>query len=61
VQHQIFPGHTINGPAYDELVQPFGGVGIKIDDPAELESGLKKGLKAVENGKTAIVNVALSP
>jgi len=61
VQHQIFPGHTINGPAYDELVQPFGGVGIKIDDPAELEAGLKKGLKAVENGKTAIVNVTLSP
>lgn len=59
-QHNLFFGHPINGPDYAELVKPFGGFGRKVEDPAELISALQDGLAAVEDGRTAIINVVLN-
>ncbi len=61
VKHNLFYGASINGPDYGELAPPWGGVGIKIDDPAKLKDGLKKGRDAIESGKLAIVNVEIDP
>jgi acetolactate synthase-1/2/3 large subunit len=58
-QNDIFLGHPIKGPDYAELVKPFGGVGLRVDDPAELDDVLREGMAAVEGGKTTIINAVL--
>jgi acetolactate synthase-1/2/3 large subunit len=58
-QNDLFYGHPIAGPDYGELAKPFGGVGWRVDDPTKLKSTLKAGLAAVQDGKTAIINVVL--
>jgi acetolactate synthase-1/2/3 large subunit len=58
-RHSLFYGATLGGPRYEELVAPFGGVGIRVNDRGELGSALKKGLMAVEEGRTALVDVVL--
>jgi acetolactate synthase-1/2/3 large subunit len=58
-QNDIFLGHPIKGPDYAELVKPFGGVGLRVDDPAKLDDVLREGLAAVESGKTTIINAVL--
>jgi thiamine pyrophosphate-dependent acetolactate synthase large subunit-like protein len=59
-QSGIFLGAEINSVNYDEMVLPFGGVGIKVEDPTKLDDALMAGMKAVEDGKTAIINVIVS-
>jgi acetolactate synthase-1/2/3 large subunit len=59
-QNDIFLGHPIDGPDYAELVRPFGGIGLRVDDPARLDGVLEEGMAAVKSGKTAIVNAVLS-
>ena len=58
-QNDIFLGHPIKGPDYGELVKPFGGVGLRVDDPAKLDEVLREGMAAVESGKTTIINAVL--
>ena len=58
-QHGLFFGAPINGPDYGELVAPFGGYGRRVEDPAELIPALQDGLAAVEDGRTAIINVVI--
>lgn len=58
-QNDNFLGETITGLNYEELAKPFGGVGIKVDDRAQLPDALKKAHAATKDGKTAIVNVSL--
>ncbi len=59
-QNDIYIGETINGPDYAELVAPFGGHGIRVEDPEKLPAAIAEGLAAVEAGKTTILNVVLS-
>lgn len=59
-QNDIFLGHPIKGPDYAALVEPFGGVGFRVDDPAKLDDVLRDGMAAVESGQTAIINAILS-
>ena len=59
-QSGIFLGAEINSVDYSEMIAPFGGFGIKVEDPAELDAALELGMKAVEDGKTAIINVIVS-
>jgi acetolactate synthase-1/2/3 large subunit len=60
-QNNLFYGMPINAPDYGDLVKPFGGYGRKVEDPAELIGALREGLRAVEGGKTAVINVVLGP
>lgn len=55
-----FYGETINGFNYEELVKPFGGIGIRVETMAELRSALQQGHAAATEGRTAIVNVVLA-
>jgi thiamine pyrophosphate-dependent acetolactate synthase large subunit-like protein len=56
----IWHGVHIPGPDYPKLVEPFGGYGVRVEDPAELVPALKKGLEAVNEGRIALVDVVLS-
>ncbi|MBV8133475.1 MAG: thiamine pyrophosphate-binding protein [Alphaproteobacteria bacterium] len=57
---EIWHGVTIDGPDYAELGKPFGLHGQKVDRPAELPGAIRDAMRAVEGGKTAILNVVLS-
>ncbi len=56
----MWHGVTIDGPDYAEFGKPFDFAGQKIEDPAELPGAIRTAMRAVEDGKTAILNVALS-
>jgi acetolactate synthase-1/2/3 large subunit len=56
----MWHGVVIDGPDYAELGKPFGFPGQKVERPAELPDAIKSALRAVESGKTAILNVVLS-
>ena len=52
-------GFPITGFEYSELVKPFGGFGRRVDKPAELKPALKRCIAAVNDGRTAILDVSL--
>jgi acetolactate synthase-1/2/3 large subunit len=56
----IYHGVHIPGPDYRKLVDPFGGYGVRVEDPAELKPALQNALAAVQQGKIALVDVVLS-
>jgi acetolactate synthase I/II/III large subunit len=56
----IWHGVTIDGPDYAELGQPFGFHGQRVDRPGELNGAIRTAMRAVEDGRTAILNVAVS-
>ncbi len=56
----IWHGVHIPGPEYSKLVDPFGGYGERVDDPAKLTQALQNGLDAVKQGKISIIDVVLS-
>ena len=51
---------NIPGPDYSELARPFGGHGERVEDPTRLRGALEEAQAAVEEGRVAIVDVALS-
>jgi len=57
---ELWHGVTIDGPDYAELGKPFGFPGHKVERPAELPGAIGNAMRAVEDGKTAILNVVLS-
>ena len=56
----IFHGVHIPGPDYGQLAAPFGGYGERVEDPAQLKQALLNGLGAVQEGRTAVIDVVLS-
>lgn len=56
----IWHGVHIPGPDYAKLVDPFGGYGVRVEDPNDLVPALKRGLEAVNEGRIALVDVVLS-
>lgn len=58
-QNDLYLGHPIDNFDYAELMKPFGGVGLRVDDPAKLDGVLQEGMAAVEAGKTTIINAVL--
>ena len=59
--NDLFHGHPVTDLPYEELVQPFGGFGRRVDDLAALPAALAEGLAAVKDGRTAILNVMVDP
>jgi thiamine pyrophosphate-dependent acetolactate synthase large subunit-like protein len=58
--NNIYYGREITGLDYEGLIAPFGGFGRKVDDPAALPAALKEGMAAVNDGRTAIINVVVA-
>ena len=56
----IWHGVHIPGPDYARLVEPFGGYGERVDDPAQLADALRNGLAAVQEGRIALIDVILN-
>jgi acetolactate synthase I/II/III large subunit len=56
----IWHGVTIDGPDYSDLGKPFGFHGQRVDKPAELADAIRNGMRAVEDGRSAILDVVLS-
>jgi len=56
----IWHGVHIDGPDYAELGRPFGFPGWKIDKPGALKGAIDGAMRAVNDGKTAILNVVLN-
>jgi acetolactate synthase-1/2/3 large subunit len=57
---EMWHGVAIDGPDYAELGKPFGFHGQKVEKPAELPDAIRNAMRAVNDGKTAILNVVLS-
>jgi thiamine pyrophosphate-dependent acetolactate synthase large subunit-like protein len=57
---EMWHGVTIDGPDYAELGKPFGLPGQKVERPAELPDAIRNAMRAVNDGRTAILNVVLS-
>jgi acetolactate synthase-1/2/3 large subunit len=47
-------------PDYAKLVEAFGGWGQAVDHPAEIVPALQQGIKAVQEGMPALVDVSLA-
>ncbi len=47
-------------PAYAKLVEAFGGWGQAVDHPAEIIPAIQRGIKAVQEGKPALLDVSLA-
>jgi thiamine pyrophosphate-dependent acetolactate synthase large subunit-like protein len=47
-------------PDYPKLVEAFGGWGQAVDHPAEIIPAIQQGIKAVQEGKPALVDVSLA-
>ena len=56
----IWHGVHIPGPDYAKLVEPFGGYGERVEDPAQLARALRNGLDAVNEGRVALIDVVLN-
>lgn len=56
----LFYGKRITDLDYAELVRPFDGHGERVEKPAALPAALETALAAVNDGKTAILNVVVS-
>ena len=59
-KNKLFYGEPVNEFAYEDLAKLFGGVGIRVEDPAQLKPALEKAHAAVMEGRIAVVNVVLS-
>jgi acetolactate synthase I/II/III large subunit len=47
-------------PAYPKLVEAFGGWGQAVDHPAEIVPALQRGIKAVQEGMPALIDISLA-
>ncbi|HEV2303517.1 MAG TPA: thiamine pyrophosphate-binding protein [Stellaceae bacterium] len=56
----MWHGVHIEGPDYSELGRPFGFYGERVERPAQLEPAIKGALAALEEGKSAVLDVMLS-
>ena len=59
-KHDLFYGKMITDLDYAELVRPFDGHGERVEKPKALPGALEAALAAVNDGKTAILNVAVT-
>ena len=53
-------GSHLNGFDYDDLATHFGLHGERVDQTEKLKAAIENGLKAVQGGTTAIINVMVS-
>ena len=56
----LWHGVAIDGPDYAELGRPFGLRGKRVEKPARLPDAIGRAMRAVADGRTAILSVVLS-
>jgi acetolactate synthase-1/2/3 large subunit len=60
VETDTFHGTHINAPDFVKVAEAFGAYGEKVEDPEKLIQALRNGMKAVDEGRSAIINVIVS-
>lgn len=60
VDTDVFHGTHINAPDFTKIAEAFGAYGERVEDPKQLQQALKNGLKALDEGRTAIINVVIT-
>ena len=48
-------------PDFEKIIEACGGYGERIENPAELEDALRRGLKRTRGGQSALLNVITQP
>jgi acetolactate synthase-1/2/3 large subunit len=48
-------------PDYAKLAEAYGGYGEKVEKPADVKPAIERGLKAVHEGRLALIEVTLAP
>ncbi len=46
--------------AYEKIVEYVGGYGEKVEDPAKLTSAIERGLRAIDDGSPAVLNIIVA-
>jgi acetolactate synthase I/II/III large subunit len=60
VENNSYFGTFINGPDYLKVIEAFGGYGESVENPDDLVDALKRGYDANRNGRTVLLDVAIS-
>ncbi len=55
------PGRELGHVRYDRIAEGFGAHGEWVEDPRALRPALERGLKAVQDGRPALINVVTEP
>jgi len=59
VDTDTYHGTHINAPDFTKVAEAFGAYGERVTDPDDLEAALARGLKATQEGKSAILDVVV--
>jgi acetolactate synthase I/II/III large subunit len=59
VETEVFHGTHIQAPDFTKVVEAFGGYGEQVTDPEQLQDALRRGLKAVADGKPVVLDVVV--
>ena len=55
------PGRELGHVRYDRIAQGFGAYGEFVEDPRAIRPALESGMREVENGRPALINVVTEP
>ena len=53
--------HIAPCPEYSTIVTAFGGYGERVEEPGEVRKAVERGLDALKNGQSALIDVRLKP
>jgi len=53
--------HITPCPEYSTIVTAFGGHGERVEEPSEVRKSVERGLEALKNGQSALLDVRLKP
>ena len=52
-------GTHIQAPDFTKVAEAFGAYGERVEDPENVEQALKNGLAALDEGRSAIIDVGI--
>ena len=53
--------HITPCPEYSIIITAFGGYGEKVEDPGAVRNAIERGLEALKNGQSALLDIRLKP
>ena len=53
--------HMSPCPEYSTIITAFGGYGERVEDPEDVRNAIERGLEAVGNGQSTLIDVRLMP
>ena len=59
VDTDVFHGTHIQAPDFTKVAEAFGAYGERVEDPENVQQALKNGLAALDEGRSAIIDVGI--